>query len=194
MAQSLAQNRVYIKALDQDRMLLQHSQSMVPNVSHAKLLDALFNTKAYDDAFSKLEFLNIDARYGVTLLDELFDVIFLDPFIESRNASLVTFDFFTMLRKLLKPDGVLVASTSLQAVHDGLMLAGFDVCVANDEKSDIKGIFATLSSSISIPSKEPYRDPYGVWSDKEIESRHQKAHLHKEFEAHINNALDEYAH
>lgn len=177
VAQHLVQNRVYVKAIDQDRMLLQHSQAMVPNVSHAKLLDALFNTKTYDDAFSKVEFLNMEARYGITLLEESFDVIFLDPFLESNNASLVTFDFFTMLRKLLKPDGVLVASTSLQAVHDGMTLAGFDVCVANDEKSDIKGIVATLSSSISAPSKEPYRDPYGVWSDKEIESRHQKRSL-----------------
>ena len=174
VAQSLAQNRVYVKAIDQDRMLLQHSQLMVPNASHVALLDALFNTKTYDDVFCKVEFLNMEARYGITLLEESFDVIFLDPFIESNNASLVTFDFFTMLRKHLKADGVLVASTSLQVVYDGLMLAGFEVCVTNDVKSDIKGIVATLSSSISTPSKEPYRDPYGVWSDKEIESRHQK--------------------
>ena len=80
-----------------------------------------------------------------------------------------------MLRKLLKPDGVLVASTSLQAVHDGLMLAGFDVCVANDEKSDIKGIIATLSSPSILPVKEPYRDPYGIYSDKQIETLHQKS-------------------
>lgn len=177
MAQDLAQNRLHVKAIDQDRMLLQYSQSMVPNASHIILLDALFNTKVYDNAFSKVELLNVEARYGITLLQESFDVIFLDPFMESNNASLVTFDFFTILRKLLKPNGVLVASTSLQAVQDGLMLAEFEACVANDEKSDIKGIVATLSSSISIPSKEPYRDPYGVWSDKEIESRHQKRSL-----------------
>jgi len=175
VAQSLAQNRVYVKALDQDRMLLQHSQAMVPNASHVALLDALFNTKTYDDVFSKVEFLNMEARYGITLLEESFDVIFLDPFIESNNASLVTFDFFTMLRKHLKADGVLVASTSLQAVHDGLMLAGFDVCVANDEKSDIKGIVATLSSPSILPVKEPYRDPYGIYSDKQIETLHQKS-------------------
>lgn len=175
VAQSLAQNRVYVKALDQDRMLLQHSQAMVPNASHVALLDALFNTKTYDDVFCKVEFLNMEARYGITLLEESFDVIFLDPFLESNNASLVTFDFFTMLRKHLKADGVLVASTSLQAVHDGLMLAGFDVCVANDEKSDIKGIIATLSSPSILPVKEPYRDPYGIYSDKQIETLHQKS-------------------
>lgn len=150
VAQSLAQNTLHIKAMDQDRMLLQQSMNIVPNASHAILLEALFNNNVYENTFANIAFLNVEARYGVTLLKESFDVIFLDPFIESNNASLVTFDFFKIVQKLLKPDGILVASTSLQAVHDGLMLAGFDVCIVNDEKSDIKGITARLSSSSKI--------------------------------------------
>ena len=175
VAQSLAQNTLHIKAMDQDRMLLQQSMNIVPNASHAILLEALFNNNVYENTFANIAFLNVEARYGVTLLKESFDVIFLDPFIESNNASLVTFDFFKIVQKLLKPDGILVASTSLQAVHDGLMLAGFDVCIVNDEKSDIKGITARLSSSSILPAKEPYRDPYGIYSDKQIETLHQKS-------------------
>lgn len=175
VAHNLAQHRLDVQAIDQDRMLLQHAQMIVPKASHATLLDALFTTKIYEDTFSKVEFLNTEARYGVTLLEEPFDVIFLDPFIESNNASLVTVEFFGKLRKLLKEDGILVASTSLQAVQDGLILAGFDVCVANDANSDIKGVVAIHSTaSKSLHVKEPYRDPYGVWSDKMIESEHQK--------------------
>ena len=175
VAQSLAQNTLYVKAMDQDRMLLQQSMNIVPNASHAILLEALFNNNVYENTFANIAFLNVEARYGATLLKESFDVIFLDPFMESNNASLVTFDFFKIVQKLLKPDGILVASTSLQAVHDGLILAGFDVCIVNDEKSDIKGITARLSSSSILPAKEPYRDPYGIYSDKQIETLHQKS-------------------
>lgn len=106
---------------------------------------------------------------------ESFDVIFLDPFLESNNASLVSFEFLTLLKTLLKPKGVLIASTSLNAVLNGLHLAGFETHVVNDAKSDIKGIVATHTFSPSaLHVKNPYRDPHLILSDKEIESAHQK--------------------
>ena len=80
VAQSLAQNTLHIKAMDQDRMLLQQSMNIVPNASHAILLEALFNNNVYENTFANIAFLNVEARYGVTLLKESFDVIFLDPF------------------------------------------------------------------------------------------------------------------
>lgn len=175
LAQTLAKNRLHVKAIDHDRMLLKQSMSIVPEPLHVKMLEALFMGNHYHDTFARVEFLNAEARYAVTLLEEPFDVIFLDPFIESNNASLVTVEFFGKLRKLLKEGGILVASTSLQAVQDGLILAGFEVCLANDTKSDIKGIVATFSSSASLPIKEPYHDPYGIYSDKQIETLHQKS-------------------
>jgi len=175
LAQTLAKNRLHVNAIDQDRMLLQTTSAIVPKALHVKMLQTLFTCKHYEDDFTRIDFHTIEARYGVTLLSESFDVIFLDPFIESNNASLVTLEFFQNLRKLLKPDGVLVASTALHVSQIGLNLAGFDVSVANDENSDIKGIVATHSmASKSLHVKEPYRDPYGVWSDKMIESEHQK--------------------
>ncbi|KFL34100.1 radical SAM protein [Sulfurospirillum sp. SCADC] len=178
LAQTLAQNRLHVNAIDQDRMLLQRASAIVPNALHVKILNALFTCKTYEDDFARIDFQNVEARYGVTLLSEKFDVIFLDPFIESNNASLVTLEFFQALKKLLKPDGVLVASTALHVSQIGLNLAGFDVHVANDETSDIKGIVATHSTaSKPLHVKEPYRDSYGVWSDKEIETLHQKRSL-----------------
>ena len=177
-AQTLAQNHLAIKAIDQDRMLLQHTSTMVSNALHGKMLKTLFEEGVLCDDFTQIDFINAEARYAVTLLEESFDVIFLDPFIESNNASLVSVEFFQMLRKLLKPDGVLVASTVLQATQIGLRLAGFDVKVANDAKSDIKGIVATLSSSLILEKGTPYHDPFGVWSDKHIETLHQKALAH----------------
>jgi len=178
LAQTLAKNSLHVKAIDHDRMLLQTASNIVPNALHVKMLNALFTCKQFEEHFARVEFLNVEARYGVTLLSESFDVIFLDPFIESNNASLVTLEFFQNLKKLLKPDGVLVASTALHVSQIGLNLAGFDVSVANDENSDIKGVVATHSTaSKPLHVKEPYRDPYGIWSDKMIETLHQKRSL-----------------
>jgi len=175
LAQTLAKNRLHVNAIDQDRMLLQRASAIVPNALHVKMLNSLFTCKTYEDDFARIDFHTIEARYGVTLLSETFDVIFLDPFIESNNASLVTLEFSQNLRKLLKPNGVLVTSTALHVSQIGLTLAGFDVSVANDENSDIKGVVAKHSTaSKSLHVKEPYHDPYGVWSDKMIESERQK--------------------
>ncbi len=178
LAQKVGKNRLHVNAIDHDRMLLRQSAHVVPEPLHVKLLESLFTCKMYESAFAKVEFLNAEARYAITLLSESFDVIFLDPFIESNNASLVTLEFFQNLKKLLKPDGILVASTALHVSQIGLALAGFDVQVANDENSDIKGVVATLSKvPKSLHVKNPYRDPYGVYSDKMIESAHQKGSL-----------------
>ncbi|WP_041956218.1 TIGR01212 family radical SAM protein [Sulfurospirillum arsenophilum] len=177
LAQKLAKNRLHVKAIDQDRMLLKSASAVVPNALHVKLLETLFTCKRYEDTFAKVEFLNAEARYAITLLHEQFDVIFLDPFIESNNASLVSFEFFQHLRKLLKPDGILVASTALHVSQIGLSLAGFEVHVSNDENSDIKGVTAILSSSPSLHVKMPYQDPYGIYSDKQIETLHQKSSI-----------------
>ncbi|MCD8478307.1 MAG: TIGR01212 family radical SAM protein [Sulfurospirillum sp.] len=177
LAQKLAQNRLHVKAIDQDRMLLKQSAHVVPEALHVKMVESLFTCKTYEESFSTITFLNTEARYAIHQINESFDIIFLDPFLESHNASLITLEFFQTLRTLLKPKGVLIASTSFQAVHDALSLAGFDVTCANDATSDIKGIVATLSSSASFTCKESYLDPYGIYSDKQIETLHQKSSL-----------------
>ena len=92
----------------------------------------------------------------------------------SNNASLVSLEFFQVLRNLLKPDGVLVASTSLHVSQSGLRMAGFDVSLVHLPNSDIKGIVATLSTVKTDLHVKPYRDPHLILSDKEIESAHQK--------------------
>jgi len=176
LAQRVAKNRLHVKAIDHDKMLLHHSAKVAPESLHVTILQTLFAGKAYEDAFGRLEHVNAEARYVVSLLQESFDIIFLDPFLESNNATLVTVEFFEMLRKRLKPNGVLVASTALHVSQIGLRLAGFDVVVANVEGTDIKGVVATHASSACILEEdEPYRDPYLVLTDKEIESHHQKS-------------------
>ncbi|MBN2832833.1 MAG: radical SAM protein, partial [Campylobacterales bacterium] len=109
---------------------------------------------------------------------EQFDVIFLDPFVEHTNASLVSLEFIKLLKTHLKPTGVLVASTSFQAVHDALILAGFEVEMVHYVGSDMKGVIArVLEGSNSLHVSHPYRDPYLVWSDKKIERAHQTSYM-----------------
>lgn len=178
LAQNLAKHHLHISAIDQDRLLLKQSADMVGEPLHVKMLNALFTCKTYEDSFTTVTFLNAEARYVLTRVKESFDVIFLDPFLESNNASLVSFEFLTLLKTLLKPKGILIASTSLNAVLDGLHLAGFETHVVNDAKSDIKGVVATHTFSPSaLQVKNPYRDVHLVLSDKEIESVHQKRSL-----------------
>ncbi|WP_263832193.1 TIGR01212 family radical SAM protein [Sulfurospirillum oryzae] len=168
VAQKVAKHTLHVKAIDQDRMLLKQSMQTVPESLHVKILDALFTCKHYEDHFATVAFLNAEARYALTLLDEPFDVIYLDPFLESNNASLVSLELFQTLKKLLKKEGVLVCSTVLTIVQIALKQAGFTVQVCNDEASDIKGLVATHSIGEEQIDGSPYRDIYGIWSDKEI--------------------------
>ncbi len=176
LAQNFAKHHLHVSAIDQDRLLLKQSAEVVRESLHVKMLNALFICKRYEECFATVTFFNADARYVLTRVKEPFDVIFLDPFLESNNASLVSFEFFTLLKRLLKPKGVLIASTSLNAVLDGLHLAGFHTHIINDEKSDIKGVVATHTvTPNALHVKKPYRDAHLVLSDKEIESEHQKS-------------------
>lgn len=178
VAQNLAQKRLHVKTIDHDKMLLIQSAQVISDALHVKLLESLFASSFYEKSHVKVESLFLEARYALSTLKEQFDIIFLDPFLESNNASLVSVEFFQMLRSVLKQNGVLVASTSLHAVHDGLCLAGFDVRVVDGLGCDIKGVVATPTQSTTVLHvKNPYRDPHLVWSDKEIESAHQKRSL-----------------
>ncbi|MDD3463156.1 MAG: TIGR01212 family radical SAM protein [Sulfurospirillaceae bacterium] len=173
ISHQISQHAIHVSAIEQNRMLLKQSVKVVFESLHVEMLESLFATSVFEN----INFLNVEARYGVRLLNVPFDVIFLDPFLESNNASIVTLEFFQALRKLLKPDGVLVASTSLHVSQIGLRQAGFDVSLANIEGSDIKGIVAKIATSSSFEEGIPYRDSDGVRSDKEIESQHQKRSL-----------------
>ena len=169
-AHNVGSHTLHVKAIDHDKILLKQSANVVPEALHVTMLETLFSLKRYEN----VEYLNLEARYAITLLDTAFDVIFLDPFLESNNASLVSLEFFQVLRNLLKPDGVLVASTSLHVSQSGLRMAGFDVSLVHLPNSDIKGIVATLSTVKTDLHVKPYRDPHLILSDKEIESAHQK--------------------
>lgn len=174
VAQNRASHSLHVSAVDQDKMILKQSASVVSNPLHVKILEALYAVGFYKERNSTIDFYNAEARYTLSKLENSFDIIFLDPFVEINNASLVSVEFFEKLKKLLKKEGILVCSTSLTSVQIALIEAGFEVNVINDATSDIKGIYATHTITKKKLEGFPYRDPYHVWNDKEIAAQREK--------------------
>ena len=168
MAQTLGENSLHVSAIEHDKMLLLQSAQVVAEPLHVKMLESLYEQNFWTDGKVSIKLLNADARYAIRLLKERFDVIFLDPFLESNNPSLVSVEFLQKLYLLLKADGVLVCSASLRSVQVALIEAGFEVEVVAIDKTDIVGFVAKPTSEIKKIEGIAYHDPYLAWSDKEI--------------------------
>jgi tRNA U34 5-methylaminomethyl-2-thiouridine-forming methyltransferase MnmC len=124
-----------------------------------------------------------DARYTITKLpSSTYDLVYLDAFSTQRNSELWTVDFFKKLKRVMKPDAVLLTYCAAIPVRAGLMEAGFYVGETAPVGRQRGGTIAALrAEDIEIPLTEqelimiressrglPYRDPYGVWTNKEI--------------------------
>ena len=124
-----------------------------------------------------------DARYTITKLDAgSCDLVFLDAFSTQRNSELWTVDFFRKLRRVMKPDGVLLTYCAAIPVRAGLLEAGFFVGETEPVGRQRGGTMAAMRVDdivTPLPDHElkmirettrglPYRDPHGVWTNKEI--------------------------
>ncbi len=124
-----------------------------------------------------------DARYTITKLEpNAFDLVFLDAFSTQRNSELWTIDFFRKLKAVMKADAVLLTYCAAIPVRAGLMEAGFFIGETNPAGRQRGGTIAAMREEdigSPLPDHEiklirettrglPYRDPYGVWTNKEI--------------------------
>jgi tRNA U34 5-methylaminomethyl-2-thiouridine-forming methyltransferase MnmC len=124
-----------------------------------------------------------DARYTLTKrAPETFDLVFLDAFSTQRNSELWTVDFFQKLKRVMKPDAVLLTYCAALPVRAGLLEAGFHIGETEPIGRKRGGTIAAMRSEdieLSISDQElhtlratsrglPYRDPHGVWTNKEI--------------------------
>jgi radical SAM protein (TIGR01212 family) len=124
-----------------------------------------------------------DARFSITkLLPSTYDLVFLDAFSTQRNSELWTVDFFRKLKAVMKPDAVLLTYCAALPVRAGLMEAGFFVGETAPVGRKRGGTMAAMRAEdikIPLPGPEnnlirettrglPYRDPHGVWTNKEI--------------------------
>lgn len=174
MAQNLALHPLEIHAVDQDRMVILQSADIIKNMPNEKLawpqiLKELYKEGLYASTYFDITLHNSDVRYALAQQEGTFDVIFLDPFVERSNCRMITLEIFKCLKKLLKNDGVLIGSKIHAAAISAMIEAGFCVEAADQSKSDIRGIVAKHTGpSIKPESTIPYRDPYGVWTDRRI--------------------------
>lgn len=174
MAQNLALHPLEIHTIDQDRIVLLQSANSIKNIPGEKLawpqiLKELYKKGRYASKYFDIIFDNSDVRYALTRQEGAFDVIFLDPFVTRSNCSMVTLEIFKSLKKRLKKDGVLICSKLHTAAISAMIEAGFRVEAANKSRNDIRGIVAKHVGPSSERNRTiPYRDPYGVWTDRKI--------------------------
>lgn len=124
-----------------------------------------------------------DARYTITKFHpSTYDLVFLDAFSTQRNSELWTVDFFRKLKRVMKSDAVLLTYCAAIPVRSGLLESGFFVGETAPVGRQRGGTIAAMRAEhieIPLPGHElemihdttrglPYRDPYGVWTNKEI--------------------------
>lgn len=185
VARSTALHTLEIHAVDQDRNAILQSANTVKNIPGEKLawpqiLKALYKNSIYASEYFGITLHNSDVRYALTQQEGTFDVIFLDPFIERSNCRMVTLELFEHLKKILKSDGVLIYSGSNTTSLSAMVDAGFCLTAAGRPKSDIHGIIAKHTGpSLKYHTIVPYRDPYGVWTDRKIR-QHREQEIKKQ--------------
>jgi len=117
-----------------------------------------------------INFIVGDIRYTLPKLKEKFDVIFLDPFLEEKNPTMVSVEIFQILKNLLHVDGVMISSTSLHVTRVALSKVGFKSSIISTP--DLKGL--VIKHGEEDIKGEPYCDPYLVYRDKEIAVNREK--------------------
>ncbi|MFT7003917.1 MAG: radical SAM protein (TIGR01212 family) [Sulfurimonas sp.] len=167
--EALSLNKIHklkIIALDKNKSIILKSSKVLKDKTQAKILEQIYENGFYEDTNSLLKLILGDVRYTLTNLKEKFDVIFLDPFLQIQNPSMLTLEICKIIKTLLKSDGVLVCSTSTEAIRAALSQANFKSEVSNIDNSDIKGLIATHGNE-KIDAV-PYRDHYLIYRDKQI--------------------------
>jgi SAM-dependent methyltransferase len=121
--------------------------------------------------WNKVTLVNGDARDSVRKLPEqYFDAVFMDGFSPDVNPELWTYDFIRQLRRVLKPDGVIVTYSSAYPLRGAFLRLGFKVRETAAFGRRRGGTAASLRGSDALSEKErniilkstagiPYRDP-----------------------------------
>lgn len=181
--------RLNITALEMDRRVVGAAARHIETTSDDTFdwracLTSLYETKAYTPKpKASLQMLWGDARYTLTKLEpETYDLVFLDAFSTQRNSELWTVDFFRKLKQVMKPDAVLLTYCAALPVRSAFLEAGFYVGETEPVGRQRSGTIVALQQKYidrPLPAKEleviqqttrglPYRDPHGVWTNKEI--------------------------
>jgi len=181
-------NKMHVTALEMDRRVVGAAAgSIEPSENDSfewrHALQVLHDDEAFQVSQTSCQIHWGDARYTITKLAPVsYDLVFLDAFSTQRNSELWTVDFFRKIRAVMKPEALLLTYCAAIPVRAGLLEAGFYVGETEPVGRQRGGTIAAMrKQDIEIPLPEhelnmirettrglPYRDPYGVWTNKEI--------------------------
>lgn len=159
-------NRLFITAIDKNRRIIKKASSLVEDEKQKSFLESIYEKAFFKYKNSYLEFINDEARSVLPNLTKKYDIIFLDPFIHTQNPSLITQEFFSLLSKLLKTNGVIICSINIEFVKTALSKNSFKWEACNIYKTDIKGLKVTFGEKFN--NGRTYRDPFLTYRDKQI--------------------------
>ena len=197
LAEQLKQHPLHVTALELDRRVLLRAAAVMPEeaseaFSWSVRLCALHDSGDSNAAFSTIHLRLGDARHTVQSVPPVSqDIVFLDAFSTQRNSELWTLDFFRLIRAVMKPDSVLVTYCAALPVRAGLMQAGFSIGETEPVGRQRSGTVAALDPTrirLPIDAEElktiqdtprglPYRDPWLVWTNRDILRERQQARI-----------------
>ena len=126
-----------------------------------------------------------DARWLIqNLPDESFNAVFHDPFSSQHCPELWTVEFFEQLRRVMKPDGVLLTYSSAMPVRGAMREAGLFIAETEPGHQMGNGTIASPSKLSPVFQKAgklddrraiPYRDEHLCATSKAILRQRQEA-------------------
>lgn len=185
-----ATGKLSIVALENDLRVLKAAAALDGiDPMEREILQQLYEKKIWRHEYVDLSLIAGDARITATTASGgQFDLIFLDAFSAEVNPELWTFDFFRLLKSLMKPQGMLLTYSSAYPVRGALLKNQFFCSEITPFGRKRGGTCATRTEMLNVPqlsTKEmniimqstagvPYRDP-GLKHEREwIIEHHRK--------------------
>ena len=106
---------------------LAHLQYPAGLFGHLEVIASVSRTFLYQKERLTVRVVPGDATHFVQEASPPFDIIYQDPFSPKKNPELWTPSFFTHLRQLIAPHGVLTTYSQARSVREALTGAGFEV-------------------------------------------------------------------
>ncbi|AXX91702.1 TIGR01212 family radical SAM protein [Malaciobacter molluscorum LMG 25693] len=166
------EKKVNITALDKNRIIIKHSSNLNNNSDEKKILDSIFETLKYEDSNNSLQLLLGDARFTITKLEKKYDIVFLDAFLPNLNPSLLTYNFFILLKVVLNKDAIIICSQNNSIIKAGFAKAGFIYEDFNINRTDIKALIIKQGSNTT--KNRYYEDPFLIYREKQIVTNFEK--------------------
>ncbi len=175
-----------ITALEMDKRVVRAAAEQIASTDSRKILTELLQHSTSHNSHFTISPLWGDARFRIQQLEnELFDIVFHDPFSSQHCPELWTVEFFQQLYRIMKPDGVLLTYSSALPVRGAMREAGFFIGETEPEhhmgngtiaaKDKVAVIGFELVEQIETRRSIPYRDPHLCAPTKTILRNRQEA-------------------